>query len=31
MVACIQLFFLLGRAGVPSVGFAFYVFVGMSF
>jgi ATP:ADP antiporter, AAA family len=29
MVACIQLFFLLGRAGVPFVGFAFYVFVGI--
>ena len=29
MVACIQLFFLLGRAGVPNVGFGFYVFVGI--
>ncbi len=29
MVACIQLFFLLGRAGVPFVGFGFYVFVGI--
>ena len=29
MVACIQVFFLLGRAGVPLVGFGFYVFVGI--
>lgn len=29
MAACIQLFFLLGRAGVPFVGFGFYVFVGI--
>src|SRR5690242_20111311 len=29
MVACIQAFFLLGRAGVPFVGFVFYVFIGI--
>jgi ATP:ADP antiporter, AAA family len=29
MAACIQLFFVLGRAGVPFVGFAFFVFVGI--
>ena len=29
MVACIQIFFLTGRAGLPGVGFAFYVFIGI--
>jgi len=29
MIVCIQAFFLLGRAGVPAVGFAFYVFIGI--
>jgi AAA family ATP:ADP antiporter len=28
-VACIELFFLLGTAGVPMVGFAFYVWLGV--
>jgi ATP:ADP antiporter, AAA family len=29
MAACIQIFFLTGLAGLPYVGFAFYVFVGI--
>jgi len=29
MVVCIQIFFLTGTAGLPGVGFAFFVFVGI--